>query len=130
MNFLQDILKTSFHTQFKDKVAEVLGLSDIIPGELKYETVGQNIIKTYRKLSTEKSQTDGYFLFLKDYVHAPIRDFESYFRILTGLDGDDIQSIIKQYDSKFTTYKITPGAYTFKDLSELFQAVLKMDIIS
>ena len=39
----------------------------------------------------EKSQTDGYSLLLKEYVQSPHRDFESYFRILTGFNDDDIQ---------------------------------------
>ena len=46
----------------EDKVAEVLGLSDITPEELKHETFGPKIIETYRKFSKEKSQTDGYCL--------------------------------------------------------------------
>ena len=37
------------YTQLKDKVAEVLGNSDITPEELKHETFGPYIIKTYRK---------------------------------------------------------------------------------
>ena len=47
------------YNQLKDNVAEVLGLSDITPKELKLETFGLNVIKTYRKLSTEKNQADG-----------------------------------------------------------------------
>ena len=46
--------------ELKDRVAEVLGLSDISPEELKHEIIGPKIIETYRKLSKEKSQTDGY----------------------------------------------------------------------
>ena len=65
----------------------------------------------------EKSQTDGYFLLLNNYVFSPYRDFERYLRTLTGLNEDDIQLILKQYNSKFITYKNPPGAYTFKDLS-------------
>ena len=107
------------YTQLKDKVAEVLGLSDITPEKLKHETFGTNIIETYRKLSTEKSQSDGFYKLLKNYVHSPFRDFESYLRIVVALDEDDIQLTLKQYDSKFTTYKIPPGEYTYKDLSEV-----------
>ena len=48
----------------------------------------------------EKSQTDGYFLLLKDYVQSPYRDFESYFIILTVFNDDDIQLLLKQNNSK------------------------------
>ena len=53
-----------FHSDFsinelKDKVAEVLGLSDIPTEDLENEIFGPNIIETSRKFLTEKSQTDG-----------------------------------------------------------------------
>ena len=38
-------------------------------------------------------------------------------RILTGLKEDDIQKKLKQLNSKFKTYKSSPGVYTFKDLA-------------
>ena len=47
------------YTQLKNRVAEVFGLSDITPEELKHETFGPKIIQTFRKLSWDRSQTDG-----------------------------------------------------------------------
>ena len=80
----------------KVKVAEVLGLSDTSREVLIHETRGSNIFKNYSKLSTEKSQPDGYYLLLGDYVHSPFRDFESYLGIVVGLVEDDVQLILKQ----------------------------------
>ena len=90
----------------KDKVAEILGLSYISPEDLEYEIVGQDIIKLFmdkifikicRNLSIEKSQTDGFlYILLRRYLQAPFRDFESYLRVLTGLNEDDIQLLLKQ----------------------------------
>ena len=54
-----------------------------------------------------------------DYVNSPFRDFECYLRILTGLNEAEIQLILKQYNSKFITYKTPPGAHTFNDLSSV-----------
>ena len=54
-----------------------------------------------------------------NYTQSSFRDFENYLRILFGLNEDDIQLILKQYNSKFITYKISPGIYTFKDTSEV-----------
>ena len=51
---------------------------------------------------------------MKGYLQTPFRDFESHLRNLTGLNEDDIQTILKQYNSKFKTYKISPGVYTFE----------------
>ena len=91
------------YTTLKDKVAEVLGFSDIPPEDLQHGIYGPDIIEIYRKLSTEKSQTDGVYILLNRYLETSIRDFESHLRILTGLNEDDIQMILKQYNSKFKT---------------------------
>ena len=52
------------------------------------------------------------------YLGSPFRNFESYLRIVVGLDEGDIQLILKQYNSNFVTYEITLGIYTIKDISE------------
>ena len=101
----------------KDKVAEVPGLSDISSEDLEHKIPGPEIIKIYRNLSIKKSQTDGYYILLKRSLQSPFRDFENYLRTLTGLNQDDVQLILKQYNSKFRTYKNYPGVYTFKDFA-------------
>ena len=67
----------------------------------------------------EKSQSDGFYLILTNYVHSLFRDFENSLRIFTCLNENDTQLMSKQYNSNFTTYKVSAGAYTFKDLSEV-----------
>ena len=52
------------------------------------------------------------------YVRSPFRGFESYLRIVIGLDEDDIQLILKQYNERFITYELDPGNYTIEDLQE------------
>ena len=47
-----------------------------------------------------------------------MRGFESYLRIVVGLDEDDIQLILKQNNEKFITTEISPGIYTIKDIGE------------
>ena len=49
---------------------------------------------------------------------SSFRDFESFLEMFSILGKNDIQLILKQYISKFVTYKVSPGAYTFKKLSE------------
>ena len=44
---------------FEDKIAKVLALSHISSEDLQHGRLGVQINKTYRKLSIEKSQTDG-----------------------------------------------------------------------
>ena len=105
------------YTTLKDKVAEVLGLSDFSSDDLENEILSPDIMKIYTSSSMEKSQTDVYYILLRRYLQSPFQDFESYLRILTGLNEDDIQLILKQYSSKFKTYNISPGVYTFKDIA-------------
>ena len=67
----------------------------------------------------EKSQTDVYHILIIRYSLWQFQDFETYLRILTGVNEDDIQLKSKQYSSKFITYEIPLGNYTFEDLSEV-----------
>ena len=65
--------------------------------------------------------TDGFMLLLLDYGRSLFRDFESYLRIVVGLDEEDIQLILKEYNSHFITYELTPGIYTIQDISDAIQ---------
>ena len=40
---------------------------------------------------------------------SPFGDFESYLRIVIGLNKDDLQLILKHYNSNFVTCEIPPG---------------------
>ena len=43
-------------------------------------------------------QTDGHYVLLMGYARTPFRDFESYLTLVIGLNEDDIQLILKQYN--------------------------------
>ena len=60
-------------------------------------------------------------IILLGYARSLIRDFESYLRIVVDLLEEDIQLILKEYNSHFITYEITPGIYTFQDISDAIQ---------
>ena len=66
----------------------------------------------------EKSSTDGYIILFVGYARSPFRDFESYHRIVVGLDEDDIQLIVKQNNANFVFYELDPANYTIEDLQE------------
>ena len=70
------------------------------------------------KLSTEKKNTDGYTILLLAYARSQFRDFESYLRIVVRLDEEDIQLILKEYNSRFITYELPPGIYSIQDTSD------------
>ena len=73
-----------------------------------------NIIN-YRK---KKKNSDGYTILLLYHSRSQFRDFESYLRIRVGLDEEDIQLILKEYNSHFITYELGPGIYTIQDISD------------
>ena len=52
------------------------------------------------------------------YARSPFRDFESYRRFVIGLEEDNIQLILKQYNEKFVTYELEPGNYIIEDIQK------------
>ena len=62
--------------------------------------------------------TDGYYMFLIGYARSRFGDFESYLRMVIGLDENDFQLLLKQNISNFVTYELDPGIYTIQDLQE------------
>ena len=54
------------------------------------------------------------------YALSPFRDFESYLRIVAGLDEDDIQIVLQQYNSNFITDKKHQGITRLKIFQKLF----------
>ena len=65
-----------------------------------------------------KSSTKGFNISLLGYARSHFRDFESYLRFVVSLDEDHIQLILKQYNSNIVPYELSPGIYSFKDISE------------
>ena len=101
--------------ELKDELEEILNISYITPYHLQHELKGPSIIEANKKLRSEKSSTDGYTILLLGYARSPFRDFESYLRIVVDLDEDDVQLILKQYNSNFVTYEPSPRIYSIKD---------------
>ena len=61
-------------TELKDKVAEVLGLSNVSIEDLEHKIYGSKVFEIYRKLSPEKSQTDVSYILLLNYIQSSFRD--------------------------------------------------------
>ena len=82
--------------ELEDELEEILNIPIITDDHLEDEIIGPRIIKAYWKLRLEISSTDGYIILLMGYARSLFRDFESYLRIVVGMDEDDIRSILKQ----------------------------------
>ena len=104
--------------ELKDEVEEIVNIANITDDHLEDETIVPHVIKAYWELKSEKSSTDGYNILLMGYGVSPFRDFESYLRIVVGLEEDDIRLILKQYNANFVTYELDPGSYTIEDLQK------------
>ena len=104
--------------ELKDELEEVFNIPHITIEHLDDEILGPRIIDEFIKLSNEKKNTDGYMIFLFGYCASSFRDFESYLRLVIGLDEEDIQLILKECNSHFINYQLTPGIYTMQDISD------------
>ena len=107
--------------QLKDKLEEILNIPHITDDHLNDEILGPLIIDEYIKLSIEEKNKDGCMVLIFGYSASSFRDFESYLRLVIGLDEKDNQLILKEYNSHFITYELTPGIYTIKDISDAIQ---------
>ena len=104
--------------KLKDELEEILSIPNITGSHLEDETLAPHLAETYWKLRSHKLIHDGYIILIMGYARYPFRDFESYLRIVIGLEEDNIQLILKQYFEKFVTYELDPGNYTNEDLQE------------
>ena len=104
--------------ELKDEVEEILNIPTITDDHLEDETLAPRIAETYWKLGSDKSSTDGYIILLMGFARSSLRDFESYLRIVVGLEEDNIRLFLKQYNEKFVTYELDPGNYTLEDLKK------------
>ena len=105
--------------ELKNELELMANLPDTTPEDLEDDILSPRVIQAYRKLKIQKGATDGFMRLLMAYSEPSFRDFESYLRIVAGLNEDDIQLILKQYNSHFITYEIPPSFYTIKDLSDI-----------
>ena len=55
------------------------------------------------------------------------QDFESYLKTEVDLIEDDIKLVLDEYNSSFITYELSPGIYTFKDISQALFSFLQSE---
>ena len=53
------------------------------------------------------------------------QDFERFLRTEIDLVEDDIELVLDEYTSSFIPYELTPGIYTFKDISQALFNILQ-----
>ena len=113
----RDISNKFGFLELKDELEEILNFSHNSQEHLQDDEIGPRIIDEYMNLSHKKKNSDGYMILLLGYSQSLFRDFERYFRNVVGLDEEVIQLILKQNNSHFITYELTPGIHTIQDFS-------------
>ena len=79
--------------ELKDELEEILNISHITNEHLDDAVLGPRIIDEYIKLSNEKIISDVCTILLYRYAKSQFQDFESYLRIVVGLNEEDIKLI-------------------------------------
>ena len=97
----RDISNKFGFIELKDELEEILNIPHITNEHLDDEVLGRRIIDEYYKLSRENINTDGYMVLLLGYAESRFRIFASFLRIVVGLAEEDIQLILKEYNSHF-----------------------------
>ena len=72
-----DIFDEFSFTEVKDEFEEIFGLSENSHEHLQDKISGPRIIRANKNLSSEKRQTDGYYMLLLGYVLPPFQYFQS-----------------------------------------------------
>ena len=58
------------------------------------------------------------------YARSQFRDFESYPKIVVGLDEDDIQLTLKQCNLSFIAHELVPGVNSIEDNSKVVYKIV------
>ena len=104
-----DKIQTISFTELKGELEEIPNIWKNTSEHLPDDIIGPQKTSKYKKLETEKGQTIGYYILLTGYARSHFPVFEGYHRIVVGLDEDDIQMCLKQYNLNFVIYVLSPG---------------------
>ena len=115
------------YIKVRDEIERDLDISDITAADLQDDILAPIIIEEYKKQVIKRMEDGGYMNILARYTNSVFQDFESFRRTQIDLVEDDIKLVLDEYNSNFFTYKLTPGIYTFKDISETLFNILQSE---
>ena len=113
------------YEKIRDEIERDLDISDITVADLQDDIIAPINIEEYREQVTKRMKDVGYMNIVAGYVSSVFQDFESYLRTEVDLVGDDIKLVLDEKNSSFITYKIEPGIYSFKIISEALLIILQ-----
>ena len=106
------------YEKVREEIEKDLGITDITAADIQDDITAPIIIGEYREKVIKRMEDVGYVNLLQGYASSIFQDFENYLRTEVDLVEDDIRLVLDEYNSRFITYELEPGIYTFKDLSE------------
>ena len=115
------------YEKVRDEIERDLGITEITPIDLQDDIIAPFIIEEYKEQVAKRMEDGAYMNNLTGYVSSVFQNFESYLRTEVGLVEDDIKLVLDEYNSSFITYKLDPGIYTFKDISEALFNILQSE---
>ena len=125
--FPEDKIGGISYIKVRDDNERDLDILDITAADLQDDIIAPIIIEEYKKQVTERMQDDGYMNILSGFPRSVIQDFESYLRTEVDLNEDDIKLVLDEYNSSFLTYKLEPGIYSYKNISEAVFYILQSE---
>ena len=103
-------------------------ISDITVENLQDDIIAPIIFKEYKKQVKERLEDGGYMNILAEYTtRSVLQDFESFLRTEVDLVEDDIRLVLDEYNSNFISYELTPGIYSYRDISEALFYILQSE---
>ena len=115
------------YEKVNDEIEKDLDIEYITAADLQDEIIGPIIIEEYNEQVSKRMKDEQYMNILSIYTSSVFQDFESFLRTQIDLVEDDIKLVLDEYNSSFITYKLEPGIYTFKDISEALFNILQSE---
>ena len=100
-------------------------ISDITATDLQDEIIGPKVIEGYRKKVSKGMKNNIYMNSLAVYNSSMFEESENFLGTVVDLIENDFTLVLDEYNSNFISNEITPGIYTFIDLSEVLTRKLQ-----
>ena len=115
------------YEKVRDEIEKDLDISDKTATDLQDDIIAPIIIEEYKEQATKRMKNEQYMNILAIYTRSVFQDFESFLRTQIDLVEDDIKLVLDEYNSSFVTYKLEPGIYNYRDLSEALFYILRTE---
>ena len=115
------------YTKVRDETEKDLDIEDITASDLQDAIITPFIIEEHKEQVTKRMKDEQYMNILAIYTRSVFQDFERFLRTQIDLVEDDVKLVLDEYNSSFVTYKLEPGIYSYRDISEALFYILQSE---